>query len=115
MVKRRRVKAKFHGKFDKAINQLRRMSPGKRRAAMSVANNSFIRQLSSRVRRLRHSKVSPKKVKRIRHYSHPLQQLANNKVSFASKRKILSQRGGFLPFLLPLLGPIVGLVSKIFK
>ena len=99
-------------KFRSALLQLKRLKPHHQCEAMKMANNGFIRQMCTHVKKLRRAKLSGKQVKSLKRHSHKLRALANAKVSLARKRKLLSQRGGFLPLILPLLGSIVGPAIK---
>jgi hypothetical protein len=85
---------------------------------MSIANNKFIRDFSAQVKKLRTRKDIPTAIrKKLKRHSLRLRKLANKRTSVAAKRKILSQRGGFLPLLLaalPAVGSIIGgVISRV--
>ena len=74
--------------------------------AMRMANDNFIRKFCTHVKKLRHARVHPSQVKVLSANRAALRKLANGKVSLASKRKMLSQRGGFVSALIPLIASI---------
>lgn len=95
-------------KFIHALKKLKQLKPLHRTQAMRMANNTFIRRMCSEIRKVRYKDISPKKAKPLKRYRKTLQKLSNNKTSLVTKRKLLSQRGGFLGALIPtLLGGIV--------
>ena len=95
-------------KFRKALCVLKSMNASDRCKAIANANGNFIRKVSASMRKLRYRPISTKQRKRLRTYRKQLRKVANPKSSIASKRKVLSQKGGFLPALLPLLAPLLG-------
>ena len=116
MAKRRTGKRSSSSTFSKAIFNLKTLKAKDRRNAMSMANNRFIRQFCTEVKKLRNKKLSPKTFKNLKRHSKQIRKLIHSKTNMKSKRKMLSQRGGFLPFLLAALAPAVGsLVGSIFK
>lgn len=80
--------------------------------AMRMANDAFIRKFCSHVKKLRHANVHPAQVKVLSANRAALRKLANSKVSLKSKRKMLSQRGGFVSALIPLIASIAGPAIK---
>jgi len=94
-------------KFQTALIRLRKLPRGKQQQAISMANNKFINQFCSNIKRLKYAKLNAKQQKLVRKQRNNLQALVKKRTSIQRKRKILSQRGGFLPFLLPLLGSVV--------
>ena len=98
-------------KFAFTLKSLRKLSPSQRRHAMKIANTKFIRHLSSQVKKLKRARLSGKLRRRIQSHSKDLRKLSNVKTPITVKRKVLTQRGGFLPLLLaalPALGSIIG-------
>ena len=73
-----------------------------------MANNGFIRQMCTHVKKLRYKKLTGKQVKSLKRHAPKLRTLANSKVSLTKKRKLLSQRGGFLSVLAPILMSTIG-------
>lgn len=55
-------------------------------------------------------KLTPEQIKRLRRHRKSLRILAKKTASIAEKRRMISQHGGFLPFVLP---TILGSVAKI--
>ena len=111
MTKRKTGRKKI-SKFDQALIRLRKLKRDQQSKAMSFANKSFINQFCNKVKKLRHKKISPKDAKVLRRNSLKLKKLVSKKTSFSKKRKMLSQRGGFLPALLPLLAPVIGTIAS---
>ena len=107
--KTRRVKksTKKLTKFQTALIRLRKLPRGKQQHAISMANNKFINQFCSNVKRLKYAKLNAGQQKLVRKQRRNLQALVRKRTSIQRKRRILSQRGGFLPFLLPLITSIV--------
>ena len=111
--KKSRAKKSSRSNFSNALCQLKRLKGNQQRQAMSMANDTFIRQFCSSVKKLKYAKLPPKLESKLRRYRKKLRMLTNSKTSLSKKRKTLSQRGGgpFLSLLaasLPVLGPIVG-------
>ena len=108
---KKRGKKTCRSNFSSALCQLKRLKGNQQRQAMSMANDSFIRQFCSRVKKLKHAKLSPKLERKLRRHRKKLRMLASTKTSISKKRKSLSQRGGLFPLLLaalPALGSIAG-------
>ena len=117
IAKRRIVSKRGNTSFRRALHRLRKLKPTHQSKAIGMANNAFIRQMCSHVKKLRYNKkVASKSAKRLKRHRTKLRQLVSARTSIDKKRKLLSQRGGFLPALLPLLlsavGPIVGGITK---
>ena len=113
-VKRKPRKVKGKNSFHHTVNRLKKLSRGAQVQAMSVANNRFIRDFVTHVKRLRHQKLSPKQQKVIQRHKLKLRKLVNRRTKLSSKRHLLSQKGGFLPALIPLIaaaaGPVVAAI-----
>ena len=105
----RRVKksTKKLTKFQTALIRLRKLPRGKQQQAVSTANNKFINQFCSNVKRLKYAKLNARQLKLVRKQRKNLQALVRKRTSIQRKRRILSQRGGFLPLLLPLITSVV--------
>ena len=86
-----------------ALQKLSRMKPHVQREAMKHANNAFIHSMCSHIRKLRTTPVSPKLRKRIQKHKKYLQKFLRKKTSMAVKRKMLSQRGGGIAALVPII------------
>lgn len=112
--RKRQAKGKWRSstKFSKAITSLRRMKPSERCMAIRGANDKFIRDIVSNVRKLRTKKLSAKNRKLIKQHKTKLKYLSDPKIKLATKRKALSQKGGLLPALLPLLAPLAAPIIK---
>lgn len=71
--------------------------------AMKMANDAFIRQMCTHVKKLRYKKLNGNQMKTLKRHRTKLQTLVNPQVSISKKRQLLSQRGGFISMLAPLL------------
>lgn len=105
--KGKRKKATKTSKLSNAIQVLRRMTPSQRCSAIRNANDAFIQDIVSCVRRLRTKKLPPKFKKLIKRYAAKLRVINSTKVNLQRKRKVLSQKGGFIGPLLPMLASVV--------
>ena len=103
MAKRHNSKA-----FNTAVCRLRKMKGHECRQAISMANNKFIRQFCSEVKKLRSRKLPTKTSKKLKSEAKSIRKLLHKKTSVNAKRKMLSQRGGFLTVLLAALAPVLG-------
>ena len=110
-IKRRETK-KRNSKFTTTLFRLKKLKASQRHEAIKIANNKFIRDFATQVKKLRQVKsLRPSLQKKLKQHSKALRKLTNKKTSIKMKRKILSQRGGFLPLILaalPAIGSIVG-------
>ena len=107
IVHRAKKSAKKPTKFQNALLHLKRLPKRKQQQAISIANNKFINQLCSHVKRLKYAKLNARQQKLVRKQRSNLQTLVNKRTSIQRKRQLLSQRGGFLPFLIPLIASVV--------
>ena len=100
----------FSSKFRRATLKLNRMSAEKRRVAALTASNSFIRDVSNAMAKLRTRphlvKGSHKKI--LKRHRKKLQALVNPKVSIVRKRLILNQKGGIISALIPIIVAAIG-------
>jgi hypothetical protein len=114
MAKRKMTKRKSQ-KFSSAIQALRRMKANQRYNAIRHANDKFICEIISHVRKLRTKKLAPKQRKLLKRYATKLRFISNPKVTLQRKRETLTQKGGFLSAILPMIAPAVGnLLGNIF-
>ena len=97
-------------KFAKAMSQLKRMKAAKQRSSVVGSSNEFIRDVSnfmSRVRKQPHLvKASHRNI--LKRHSKKLRKLVHAKTSINSKRLILSQKGGIIPALIPVICALIG-------
>ena len=97
--------------FQVVLQKIKKLKPTQRVQAMKLANSKFINDMSRQVAMLKHVHVSPNIEKRLKRQSKNLNKFINRKTTVATKRRMLTQRGGFLPLLLaalPAIGSIVG-------
>ena len=80
-----------------------------------MANNTFIRQFCTRVRKLKHAKLTPKLEGKLRRHKAKLRMLSNGKTAIKRKRAVLSQRGGFLPLLMAAIPAIASVVGSLVR
>lgn len=92
-------------KFADALRRLKRMKKGKQRTAVLGASNEFIRDVSSFMQKLkrRPDLVSKTHRKTLAKHRTKLRRLVHAKTPIDNKRLILSQTGGILPFLIPII------------
>lgn len=109
MVKRK-ANSRKSSRFSNAIQSLRRMKASQRCQAIRLANDKFIRDVVCHVKKLRNKKVSPKNKKLLKRHAKRLRFIVNPKISLQRKRKVLSQKGGFIG---PLLGALLPVVTSV--
>ena len=101
---------KVKGKFKNAISRLRRMKPVNQRNAALASSNEFIRDISSLLSRVRGRpdllKANHRNV--LKRHRLKLKKLVHAKTPITAKRLILSQTGGILPLLVPIITALIG-------
>ena len=97
--RRRRSTNHKNAEFSKAIMALRKMKSSDRYNAIRFANDNFIRNLCSNINKLRRMKLTPQQQAIVKKYKSKLKVLCNRRTSIKKKRQLLSQKGGFIPFL----------------
>ena len=108
---KKRGKKSCRSNFSSALCQLKRLKGKDQSRAMSMANDSFIRQFCSRVKKLKNAKLTPKLSTKLRRHRKKLRMLTNTRTSIKRKRKALSQRGGIFPLLMAALPAIASIGS----
>ena len=110
MAKRRATRkvSKSTAKFRTALIRLKKLKPHHQCMAMKMANNGFIRQMCTHIKKLRYKKLKGKQAKAVKRHAQKLKTLADSKVSLRAKRRLLSQRGGFLSMIAPVLMSAIG-------
>ena len=97
-------------KFADALKRLKRMKANKQRIAVLGASNEFIRDVSGFMMRIRKRpqlvKASQRNV--LNKHRTKLRKLTHAKTSLENKRLILSQTGGIIPALIPIICAIIG-------
>ena len=99
-----------NSKFSKAISSLLKMRNHERYNAIRYANDNFIRDLCSKINKLKYKKLTRQQEEIVRKYRSKLKVLCDRRKSIQKKRQTLSQKGGkggILPFILPLVAPLV--------
>jgi hypothetical protein len=117
VAKRKKVVKRKHAqkiavkeKFLNAMKRLKSMKKGKQSATVLTASNEFIRDVSgfmSKIRK-RGQLVNSKHRKVLSKHAKNLRKLIHAKTPVESKRLILSQRGGILPALIPIICALIG-------
>ena len=100
----KRTQKKGHkSDFTQAMIKLSKLRPNQRIAAVKMANNKFVRQFCNSVNNLRKTKLPIHVVNKLHNKSASLRKLVSKKTGIKAKKDVLTQRGGFLGFLLPIL------------
>ena len=94
---------KRRSKFVKALIRLRKLPLAEQRRQLQLANGRFIKDCCAATRKARYAKVSPSLRKRLKRHRKALHTFVNPRTSLRKKKQVLTQRGGILPFLIPLL------------
>ena len=110
---KRRQSSSQGATFRRALLRLKNLKGRHQSQAIGMANDTFIRQMCQGVKKLRYNKkVNRQSARRLQRHRANLRQLVSPSLSVHKKRKLLSQRGGILPALIPLLlsavGPVAG-------
>ena len=116
-VKRKRKQQSHSNKFNATLKRLKSLKAPQRRQAIEIANDKFIRHFVAHVKKLKRATGLRQSLKtKLKRHTKTLRKLTNKRGSLKSKRKMLAQRGGFLPLLLaalPAIGSIAGgLISR---
>lgn len=103
-------KLKVKRKFANAMLRMRKMKRAKQRTLVEGASNEFIRDVSGFIKQVRHRpdlvKGSHRQV--LRRHKKKLQRLIHAKTPIKKKRRILLQKGGIIPALIPIICAIIG-------
>ena len=105
----------YKNKFKKAVFRLHRMTPLTQRSKVVGASDEFIRDVSgfmSKIRK-RPELVKASHRKTLQKHKKVLKKLIHAKTPIATKRLILSQKGGIIPALIPIIAAIVGAAGSI--
>ena len=84
----------------------------RRQALIYVGKEDLIRALCEIIHNvlLGNVKLQPAEIRRLKRYKSVLRQLADRKVATKTKKELINQEGGFLPFIL---GPALGVVASL--
>jgi len=107
-----RVKRKLY----KALQSLRRMKPKTIHARLRVASKEFVKDIANVMSRLRSRPnlvPKPKDRRTLQKYKKSLRRLTSKGPSVEKKRKILLQRGGILPLLIPIICASIGAAGTV--
>ena len=92
--------------------------PSKRNQLIDIGNKDNINAICQCIRNVLKGNIHLKdhEINKLRKYKNTLFTLAKKNTSLIKKKQALKQRGGFLPFLLPLAVDLIGgLLGKIAK
>ena len=108
MKRRRAPKSTMKRCSTKLISTLKRLSKlpsSQLQRQIQFANHKFVNDLCAATRKLRYAKIklTPTLRKKLTRHRQHLRSLANRRTSVQTKKKLLTQRGGVLPFLIPLI------------
>jgi len=111
-------KGKLHvkPKLYKALQSLRHMKPNAIRSRVRVASKEFVKDVAnvmSRLRKSPHLVPNPKDRRKLLKHRKALRRLTSKSPSVENKRKILLQRGGILPFLIPIICATIGAAGTV--
>lgn len=100
------------------FHAMQHLTPRERRSLLTSANTDIIKALVELVHNTLHGNVplTPKQIHQLHKYKQTLRALSRRSLSLEQKRHLLAkqQRGGFLPFLLPIVTSAVsGLLQGI--
>ena len=101
-------KVRVSSRFHQAMLQLKHMKGDYRKHALARANDRFIRDLSQVTGKVRKhppdlSKVNPRLMRRLQFQRKQFRSFANKKTSLKKKRRLLTQKGGIFPALIPII------------
>ena len=105
----------FKNKFKKAVFRLHRMTPLTQRTKVVGASDEFIRDISgfmSKIRK-RPDLVKASHRKTLQKHKTALKKLIHAKTPIGAKRLILSQKGGIIPALIPIIAAIIGTTGSV--
>lgn len=102
-------------KFKNAIAKLKRMSAKKQREAVSGSSNEFIKDMSTFLKRIRTKPhlLGNKHRKILKRHKTKLRKIINSKTPLSEKRRLLTQKGGIIPALIPIITAIIGAAGGI--
>lgn len=98
-------------KFNNAMRRLHRLKGAQQRVLVKGASNEFIRDVSGFLKKIRgksHLVKSARHRNTLKRHRKKLQKLVHAKTPLDKKRKILLQRGGIAPLLIPIIVAIIG-------
>jgi hypothetical protein len=113
MARRRtsRLKRNFH-----VLKALYKSKPSRRRELLANADSDLVHSLCDCSKNVLNGNIplSSNRKKQLKRHRKLLRTLANPSVPFGTRSRIIKkQRGGFLPLLPALLGPIIGVVGNL--
>ena len=104
--------------FYHAMQTLKRMKGKRRVKALNNANDNFIKDLSSTLSKVRHQPpnilhTNPNLLRRIQFQRQALQRFSNKSTSMKAKRKMVKQKGGIIPALIPIIAAGIGALGAV--
>lgn len=117
MARRKANRKKSSKNFANALRRLKKLNARDQHQAIGMANNTFIRQLCTQLKKLKHAKLTPKSKKELRKHKKRLRQLLSPRIGMSKRRRLLTQGGGgFLKAILrqiPVLGTVIDVIDNV--
>ena len=114
---KRKVPVRVNKRFHEAIKRLHRMNPRKRNTVIAGSSNQFIRDFSNAMRKIRKQPhlVAANQKKKLQRHKRKLRQLVNSRTPIHVKRRLLTQKGGFVisSILVPLIAAAIGAAGSV--
>lgn len=95
------------------LKKLRTLPLLEQRRQLQLANPKFVRDLSTATRKARYANISPALRKKLKRHRKALRTFANPRVSVSRKKRVLTQRGGIFPLLVPAIVAAIGAAGSI--
>ena len=99
--------------FAHALQRLKSLKGNEQQQAMNMANNNFIRQFCSYLKKLKRMKLTRKKKQALQKHKKQLRQLVNARTPISKRRHILTQSGGGILRSILSSIPVVGTVLNV--
>lgn len=113
----RKTPVRVNRRFHAAIKRLHRMKPKQRGRVIAGASNQFIRDFSNAMKKIRTrpNLVNARHTKTLQRHRRKLRKLVHSKTPIHVKRRLLTQKGGFLisSILVPIISAAIGLAGTV--
>ena len=113
--KKQRSNKRQPSKLVKTLKRLSKLPVAQQQRQLRLANHKFIKDLCSATQKVRYAKfnVAPTLRKKLNRHRHHLRTLVSRRTSLQKKRQLLTQRGGIVPALIPILVAALGATGSI--
>ena len=97
------------------LTKLRKLPLTQQHRQLQLANGKFVKDLSSAARKVRYAKVklAPTVRKKLTQHRKALQTFVNPRTSLRKKKQVLTQRGGIIPALIPIIVAAIGATGTV--